>query len=111
MSLIVVFIFYFLNDSNDVIVYLILYVDDMLLIEHKMSDINDIKMALNVEFEMKDLRYTSRTLWMDIKRNISQQSLLLTQSDYVKKVVSKFAMHDYKPVTLSLTYHYKLSKK
>jgi transposase InsO family protein len=99
------------NDKNDVIVYLLLYVDDMLLVGHKMSDINDIKKALSNEFEMKDLGHARRILGMDIKRDRSQQSLLLTQSDYVKKVLSKFAMHDSKPVTLPLACHFKLSKE
>lgn len=75
------------NDKNDVIVYLLLYIDDMLLVGHKISDMNDIKKALSVEFKMKDLGHARRILGMNNKRNRSQQSILLTQSDYVKKSV------------------------
>lgn len=50
------------------IVYLLLYIDDMLLIGKTISDIKDIKMSSSFELEMKDLGHAKRNFGMDIKK-------------------------------------------
>ena len=46
---------YFGSSSSGGVVYLLLYVDDMLLASKDMSEIKKLKDLLNIEFEMKDL--------------------------------------------------------
>lgn len=51
-----------------IIVYLLLYIDDMLLIDVDLQQINVIKETSGTEFEMKNLGHVKRILVMDIVR-------------------------------------------
>ncbi|KAK3025708.1 hypothetical protein RJ639_041713 [Escallonia herrerae] len=50
-------------------IYLLVYVDDMLIAEKSMLDINGLKEQLKREFEMKDLGVGKRILGMEIQRD------------------------------------------
>lgn len=56
-----------LNDKT--VVFLLLYVDDILIANTSKVEIQLIKEALGTEFEMKDLRMAKMILGMDIKRD------------------------------------------
>ena len=45
----------YFKKCNDDIIYLLLYVYDMLITSKSMSKISELKMELSKEFEMKDL--------------------------------------------------------
>ena len=49
-------------------IYLLLYVDDMLLISKSKSKICELKKILNTEFYMKDLGNAKKILGMNIER-------------------------------------------
>lgn len=50
-------------------IYVVLYVDDMLLIGNNMEFIKEVKIKLSSKFDMKDLGATNWILGMQIKRN------------------------------------------
>ncbi|CAM8923992.1 unnamed protein product [Rhodiola kirilowii] len=50
-------------------IYLLLYVDDMLIASHDITAINKLKVQLSVNFEMKDFGGAKKILGMQIKRN------------------------------------------
>lgn len=50
-------------------IYLLLYVDYMLLIAKNMSDMSKVKKMLSQEFNMKDFGPARRIVGMDIERN------------------------------------------
>ena len=60
---------YFKKIRNGNIIYILLYVDAMLIICKDMVDINELKEALKSKFEMKNLRATKRILGIDILRD------------------------------------------
>ena len=60
---------YFKKTRNANIIYLLLYVDDMLIICKDIVNINELKEAPKSEFEMKDLRAAKKTLGIDILRD------------------------------------------
>ena len=60
--------FYFML-SETIPVYLLLYVDDMLLISKSKSKICELKKILNTDFYMKDLGNAKKILGMNIERN------------------------------------------
>ncbi|GAB2277235.1 hypothetical protein Dimus_039224 [Dionaea muscipula] len=91
-------------------VFLLLYVDDMLLISKSMSLIDDLKRKLNSEFDMKDLGCAKKILGIEIIRNRSVSELKLHQCSYLRKVCAKFDMNNSKPVSLPLAAHFTLSK-
>lgn len=59
------------EDSNKGAVYLLLYVDDMLIASKSMSEVEKLKAELSSEFEMKDLGTARKILGMDIFRDRS----------------------------------------
>lgn len=89
-------------------IYLLLYVDDMLLVSKRMSDVNEVKEMLGREFDMKDLGPARRILGMDIERDRKNGVLKLSQSRYIKKVLQVFRMDQAHPVTTPLSAHFKL---
>ena len=101
--------FYFDNDNINNSVYLLLYVDDMLLASKDMSRINDLKKKLKSEFDMKDLGNAKRILGIEITRNRAENKLCLKQCNYLLKLVDRFAMKNCKPVNVPLSPSFILS--
>ena len=54
---------------GDHLIYMVLYVDEMLLIGNKKEIIQDVKTQLSSKFDMKDLGASNFILGMDIKRD------------------------------------------
>ncbi|CAM8987460.1 unnamed protein product [Rhodiola kirilowii] len=100
---------YFKFWKNGSVIYLLLYVDDMLIASNDMQLIIDLRNQLNSKFEMKDLGHAKKILGMHIERDRSKKTLFLNQTEYLTKVVNKFDMSDAKYVTTPLAHHFKLS--
>lgn len=82
--------------------YLLLYVDDMLLISKKKGKIAKMKSMLRSEFDMKDLGLAGSILGMKIGRNRNKDALLLSQQGYSEKLIDKFSMKGAKPTKQAL---------
>ena len=54
---------------GDCVIYLVLYVDDMLLVGNDKEVIQDLKTQLSSKFDMKDLGVANYMLGMEIKRD------------------------------------------
>ena len=79
-------------------VYLVLYVDDMLIAGVSKSLIEDLKQKLKGEFDMKDLGPAKKILGMQLHRNRKAGTLFLSQEKYIIRVINKFRMANSKPV-------------
>ncbi|GKV27145.1 hypothetical protein SLEP1_g36348 [Rubroshorea leprosula] len=90
-------------------VYLLLYVDDMLIAAKSMLIIDDLKKQLSGEFEMKDLGAAKKILGMEIHKDHKGGKLFLSQKKYIEKVLERFGLHEAKAVTTPLGAHFKLS--
>ena len=71
-------------------IYLLLYIDDMLMASKNRSSIDRLKCQLSSEFEIKDLREVKRILGMEIERDMVKEKVSLTQKAYLQKVLQKF---------------------
>lgn len=69
-------------------IYLLLYLDDMLVARRNKVELMKIKTILRLEFEMKELETVRRK----ITRDRNHKRIILTQSSYVKKLLLKFEM-------------------
>ncbi|KAL0402016.1 UNVERIFIED_CONTAM: hypothetical protein Slati_4231500 [Sesamum latifolium] len=78
--------------SGSSIAYLVLYVDDILLIENDVKMLGDIKAWLSTQFSMKDTGESSYIIGIKIYRDRSRRMLGLTQSSYIEKVLKRFKM-------------------
>ncbi|KAH9767170.1 hypothetical protein KPL71_011175 [Citrus sinensis] len=100
---------YFKDIGDGKMIYLMLYVDDMLIACHSINEISHLKDLLSSEFDMKDLGAARKILGMEIIRDRRRKLMFLTQQGYVKKVLLRFGMHEFKSVQTPLANHFKLS--
>ena len=89
--------------------FLLLYVDDMLIASKDKGEIQKLKQQLGSEFEMKDLGPAKKILGMEIIRDRKQGTLFVSQCNYLRKVLEKFGMSESKAVQTPLAGHFKLS--
>jgi hypothetical protein len=94
---------------GDRVIYLVLYVDDMLLIGNDKEIIQDLKTQLFSKFDMKDLGAANYILGMEIKRDRANRKLWLNQRKYVETILQRFNMQDSKPVNVPIPVGVKLS--
>ena len=92
-------------------IFLLLYVDDMLIASRRKTDIDQLKKELSREFDMKDLGPARKILGMEIQRDRKAGKLWLSQKGYIKKVVERFKMQDAKPTATPIAAHFKLSSQ
>jgi hypothetical protein len=101
---------YFRKLQDGTFIYLLLYVDDMLIACKSIVEIDRLKTQLKNEFEMKDLGEAKKILGMEITRERARGIVCLTQKQYLKKVLKRFGMdQNTKPTTTPLAPHFKLS--
>ncbi|KAL0439311.1 UNVERIFIED_CONTAM: hypothetical protein Slati_2414100 [Sesamum latifolium] len=87
--------------SGSSVAYLVLYVDDILLIGNAVKMLGDIKAWLSTQFSMKDMGEASYILGIKIYRDRSRRLLGLTQSSYIEKFLKRFKMEHSKRGTPS----------
>jgi hypothetical protein len=83
------------NFNDGKYIFLILYVDDILLASSDISLLLETKKFLSSEFGMKDLGEASFVLGIEIHRDRGKWVLGLFQKTYIEKVLKKFNMHKY----------------
>lgn len=89
-------------------IYLLLYVDDMLIAAHDKYEISKLKAQLSSELEMKDLIAAKKILGMEILRDRKARKLYSTQNEYIEKVVKHFGMKNAKLVSTPIAAHLRL---
>ena len=82
--------------SGSALVFLVLYVDDILLIENDIPMLEAVKDSLRKSFSMKDLGEAAYILGIRIYRDRSKRLIGLSQSTYIDKVLKWFNIHDSK---------------
>src|SRR3954471_9119400 len=82
--------------SGSFVEFLVLYVDDILLIGNDIELLESIKGYLNNSFSMKDLGEAAYILGIKIYRDRSRRLIGLSQSTYLDKVLKKFRMDESK---------------
>ncbi|KAG8479138.1 hypothetical protein CXB51_029778 [Gossypium anomalum] len=100
---------YFKKNSDGSFVYLLLYVDDMLIAVKDKGEIRKVKAQLSEEFEMKDLGPAKKILVMEILRDRKVSKLYLSQKGYIEKVLCRFNIQSDKPISTHLAAHFRLS--
>ena len=78
--------------SGSSVGFLILYVDDILLIGNDIEFLDSIKGYLNKDFSMKDLGEAAYILGIKIYRDRSRRLIRLSMSTYLDKILKEFKM-------------------
>ncbi|KAH9723668.1 hypothetical protein KPL70_007189 [Citrus sinensis] len=100
---------YYKRFENNDFILLLLYVDDMLVAGPNKDRIQELKAQLAREFEMKDLGPANKILGMQIHRDRNNRKIWLSQKNYLKKILQRFNMQDYKSISTPLPVNFKLS--
>ena len=78
--------------SGSFVAFLILYVDDLLLIVNDIEFLDSIKGYLNKNFSMKDLSEATYILGIKIYKDRSRRLIRLSISTYLDKILKEFKM-------------------
>src|SRR4051812_15045759 len=95
--------------SGSSVEFLVLYVDDILLIGNDVKFLEKVEEYLNGQFSMKDLGEASYILGIKIYRDRSNRLLALSQRTYLEKILKKFKMDNSKRGLLPVIKGVKLS--
>ena len=101
----------YVKSFDNCYIILLFYVNDIIIAGSSIEEINNLKKQLSKQFAMKDLEAAKQILGMRIITDKANGTLKLSQSEYVKKVLSRFNMNEAKPVSTPLGSHFKLSKE
>ena len=96
--------------NGEHVIFLILYVDDILIIGNDISSLQAMKAWLNGSFSMKDLGDASYILGIKIYRDRYRRLIGLSQSAYIDKVLERFKMENAKKGFLPILSGVPLSK-
>ncbi|GJT87483.1 retrotransposon protein, putative, ty1-copia subclass [Tanacetum coccineum] len=102
---------YFKEFAPGMYIYLLLYVDDMLIACKSKSEIEYTKGLLRKEFDMKELGPARKILGMEIVRDRGSRTLKVSQSGYVQKILNNYRVNNGKSVSVPLGAHFKVSLK
>ncbi|KAJ9566348.1 hypothetical protein OSB04_002314 [Centaurea solstitialis] len=96
--------------SGSIVTFLVLYVDDILLIGNNVPTLQSVKSWLRKCFQMKDLGEAAYILGIKIYRNRSKRLIGLSQSTYIDKILKKFRMDESKKGFIPMQHGIVLSK-
>lgn len=100
---------YCLYFKKDIKFYVLLYVDDIILISEDSSEIEKLKNALKENFDMKDMNGVTKYLGINI--NVKEDCIELDQEDYLRSILKKYNMENCKPVSTPIEPGLKIEKK
>ena len=82
--------------EENAVAFLVLYVDDILLIGNDIGVLSTVKVWLASTFDMKDLGEASYILGIKLLRDRKNKIIGLSQASYIDKVLSRFSMENSK---------------
>ncbi|MCP4341870.1 MAG: hypothetical protein GY799_24050, partial [Desulfobulbaceae bacterium] len=97
------------RNGNDIL-YLCVYVDDILMVSNSRKILNLEKTIMGSRFPMRDLGKATYILRMKIVRDRKSRTMWLSQEGYVQEILKKFKMENCKPVSTPADANVKLSK-
>ncbi|KAI3723297.1 hypothetical protein L2E82_34775 [Cichorium intybus] len=100
----------YVKASGSIVTFLVLYVDDILLMGNDIPTLQDVKAWLGKCFAMKDLGEAAYILGIRILRDRKKRLIGLSQGTYLEKVLKRFSMENSKKGELPIQSNAKLSK-
>ena len=82
--------------NNESAMFLILYIDDIILIGNEIGKLLEVKNILVEQFQMKDLGKGSYVFGIQIIRDRKNKLPALSQASYIDKVLARFAIQNSK---------------
>jgi hypothetical protein len=92
----------YVQHLDDQVTFIVLYVDDLLLISNSLPGLTALKAGLSDRFEMTDLGEAQFILGLQLTRDRSARTLSLSQADYIRRVVERYGMAHSNPAPTPL---------
>lgn len=102
-------VYYCIN--GEMILYVAIYVDDVLVFCNDMDVINQLKLDLSTNFKMKDLGEAFSVLGVRITRDKQSGAISIDQTKYIEDVLNRFSMSECKPVSTPMDVGQKLTSE
>jgi Reverse transcriptase (RNA-dependent DNA polymerase)/gag-polypeptide of LTR copia-type/GAG-pre-integrase domain/Integrase core domain len=83
--------------QKQLVVFIALYVDDLLLLSNDLKGLTIIKQELSTLFTMKDLGEAHYVLGIEIERKRDIRTIHISQTQYIKTIVARYGLADSKP--------------
>ena len=96
--------------NGSVVVFLVLYVDDILLIGNDVGVLSSVRVWLSSQFDMKDLGEAAYILGIKLMRDWKNRMLGLSQVNYIDTILARFSMQDSKKGQIPFRHGINLSK-
>ena len=96
--------------EGKVVSFLILYVDDILLIGNDVAALSTVKVWLASTFDMNDLGDASYIIGIKLIRDQKRKIMGLSQAAYIDKVLTRFSMDNSKKGLLPFRHGLEFSK-
>ena len=93
------------------VVFLVLYVDEILLIGNNKKMLSSVRTWLSNQFEMKDMGDAGHILGIEVIRDREKRMLCLSQEPYIDTVLSRFSIQDTKKGFLPFRHRIHLSQE
>jgi histone deacetylase 1/2 len=97
----------FFFKQGDVIIYFLIYVDDIIIVSSSAVAIDQLLLNLRDDFALKDLGILHYFLGIEVSECSGE--LLLTQTKYAKDLIHKAGMKDYKSMHMPMALSEKLA--
>ncbi|XP_050493807.1 multidrug resistance protein homolog 49-like, partial [Bombus huntii] len=92
------------------VVYLLIYVDDLLICSKNKGKIQSVKRLLTDKFEMKDLGEVKEYLGINIEYDYLKNEMGLSQKKYIESLANKYKLHNSKLYCTPMETNLKIEK-
>jgi hypothetical protein len=100
----------YIQRNSGAVMYVLVYVDDLLLVTNDTARLTNTKAALSSRFDMKDMGEAHFILGVQIRRDRAKRQLFLSQAEYIRTVLERFGMQDCRPTATPMATGTKLLK-
>ena len=100
----------FVRYHKDHAVYLLVYVDDILIVSSSAESVKGVKDMLTSTFDLRDLGEASMFVGLEIQRDRAARTLTIRQSRMANDLVARYGMQQAQPKAIPLTVGTQLTK-
>lgn len=94
--------------SGSLRIFVILYLDDILLTGNNVECLDKLKLELTNTFEMDDLGNLKYFLNLEIRRDVQNQTVAFSQKQFILRILKRFNMENCKGIATPMEYNLKL---
>jgi hypothetical protein len=98
------------KDQQGERIYLTVYVDDLVIATQNLRTLQQVKTWLKSKFKMTDGEEISYILGWEISRNRSKHTITISQSRYLKEIITRYQMDDSNATSTPMDSSTKLEK-